>query len=105
MQMAENQPVSAATGTGSGRMGSDSTLIEGLEPSSFVAAGDRLPVHLNSAFSPAHPGDPQTLEAEELEFEAWPGFTNFWVWRTNFRSGVFLKCKSSDRSSHLDWRD
>ena len=29
----------------------DTTVTERVEPSSFVAAGDRLPVHLNSSYS------------------------------------------------------
>ena len=43
--MEAEQPGSAAIS--SGRMGTDdTTLIERVEPSSCVAAGDRLPVHL-----------------------------------------------------------
>ena len=81
-----------------------------MEPSSFAAVGDRLPVHLNSA---AHvleiPGQPQKSsnvaaeepdqverdttsqkkeEAETLEFEAWPDFRNFRIWRMNFTTAV-----------------
>ena len=41
MQMEENQPESAAAG--SGRMGADGTiLMEGVEPSALAAAGDPL---------------------------------------------------------------
>ena len=47
MHTETNQPGSAAAG--SVRMGTDDTvLIERVELSSFVAAGDRLLVHLNS---------------------------------------------------------
>ena len=38
------------------------TLIERLEPSSFVAEGHRLPVHLNSSCSTACPEDTGTTE-------------------------------------------
>ena len=38
----------------------DTTLIERMEPSSFVAAGDRLLVLLNSSRSTACPGDTRT---------------------------------------------
>ena len=27
-------------------------------------------------------------EAEKHEFETWPNFGNFWIWRMNFRSVV-----------------
>ena len=71
-------------------------LIERVEPSSFAAGSDRLPVHLSSSSSGACPGDTQTTtkssnvrvvepeqverqlsqekEAETLEFESWPIF-------------------------------
>ena len=48
MQMYEHQPGSAATGNG-GLDTADTTLIESVRPSSFVAAGDRLPARLNSS--------------------------------------------------------
>ena len=52
MQMEENQPESAAAG--SGRMGADgSILMEGVESIALAAAGDRLFVHLSSTFSTA----------------------------------------------------
>ena len=52
----KNQPESAATGTGG--MGTDDTsLINGVEPNSFVAAGDRLHVHLHSSCNAACPGE------------------------------------------------
>ena len=48
MQMEENEPGSAATGCV--RMGTDeTTLIDRVEPSPFVVAGDRLPVHPSSS--------------------------------------------------------
>ena len=53
--MEYNQPGSAATG--SGGLGSDDTEVEGVEPSSFVAAGVRLLVHLNCSHSTACPGN------------------------------------------------
>ena len=54
--MEDNQPGSAATG--SGRLGTEDTaLVVVVKPSSFVAAGDRMPVHLNSSDSTACPGD------------------------------------------------
>ena len=46
----KNQPGSAATGS-EGLGTDDTTLIEGVEPRSFAAAGDRLPVHLDSSAS------------------------------------------------------
>ena len=56
MTVEENQPGSPATGVGG--MGPDDTIsIERVEPSSFVAASDRLLVHLNSSHSIAGPGD------------------------------------------------
>ena len=58
MQMEEAQLGSAATS--SGRAGTDDTTsLERVETSPFVAAGDRMPTHLNSSFSTACPGDPQ----------------------------------------------
>ena len=89
--MEENQPESAATGGGGLGIG---------EPSSFAAAGDRLPFHPNSFFqyypSQRSPGNPQNFqcscggtrsigegfcfkekEAEKLEFEAWPNWRKF----------------------------
>ena len=86
-------------------LGTDvTTPTGGVEPSSFAAAGDRLPVHLNSSFSTACPGNPQDTpessndpledfarmerdttaekkEAERLEFETWLGSRNFWICR------------------------
>ena len=47
IHMEENQPESAATGS-EGMGTDDTTLIEGVGPSSLAAAGDRLAVHLNS---------------------------------------------------------
>ena len=46
--MEENRLGSAATGSG-GKGTDDTTLIERGEQSSFVAEGDRLPVHLSSS--------------------------------------------------------
>ena len=69
MHMEAHQPESAATdsvGTGT----DVTTLTEGVEPSSLVAAGARAPVHLNSSYSTACPGgiqavvDPERLERE-----------------------------------------
>ena len=52
--MEENQPGSAVTG----RMGTDDTTsIERVEPSSFVPGS---PVHLNSSYCSACPGDTWT---------------------------------------------
>ena len=59
MHMEENQPGSATTGRG-GVGTDDTTLIKVVEPSSCVLAGDRLPVHLNSPYSTAGPGDTRT---------------------------------------------
>ena len=59
MRMEETQTGFAATG--SGGLGIDgTTFIEVVEPSSFVAVGDRLLVHLNSSHSVACFGDTQT---------------------------------------------
>ena len=89
----------------------DTTLIERVEPNSFVAADDRLPVDLSSSKKNARPGDTQTStqnsgvllqdpeqverdttsqkkEAEKLEFEAWLDFRNFRIWRMTFSSEV-----------------
>ena len=86
-------------------------MIERVEPSSFVAAGDPLSVHLSSSRITACPADTTTAthsfsvpveepaqlkrdstslskEAEKLELEAWLGFRNFTIWRMNFRSEV-----------------
>ena len=52
MHMEGYQPESAGTGMGA----DDSIEREGLEPSSFAAAGDHLPVQLNSSFSAAYLG-------------------------------------------------
>ena len=97
----QNQPESAAIGCGG--LGTDVTiLMEGVEPSSFAAAGDRLLVHLNSSCSTVCLGDPLTtpessnvfveepeqLMEEKAEFEAWPTFGHFWIWRMNFRCEV-----------------
>ena len=57
--MEQNQHGSGATGSG-GIGTQDTTLIERVEPSSVVAAGDRLPDYLNSSYSSACPGDTQT---------------------------------------------
>ena len=54
--MEENHSESAASGSG-GLGADDTTLIEGVGPSSFAAAGDRLLVHLNSSFSTGCHGD------------------------------------------------
>ena len=48
MHKEENQPGSAATGSG-GLGTDDTTLIESVEPSSSVAAGYRLIVHHSSS--------------------------------------------------------
>ena len=59
MQMEENQPGSAATG--GGRVGTDdTTLIERVEPSSYIAASYRLPARLNRSYSTACLGDTHT---------------------------------------------
>ena len=44
----------------------DTTLIDMVEPSSFVAVGDRLPVHLKSSYSTACPGDTRTNTKKNL---------------------------------------
>ena len=80
----------------------DTTLIEVVEPSSFAAAGDRLPVHPSSSRSTGQPQQVpmffcgartverdtayQEKEAEQLEFEARPDFRNFRTWRMNLRT-------------------
>ena len=46
----------------------DTTLIEVVEPSSFVAAGDRFPVHLNSSYSTASIGDILVTKKKVLMF-------------------------------------
>ena len=51
----QNQPEAAATGNG-GMGTDDTTLSEGVEQSSFAAAGSRMLVHLTSSFSTAYPG-------------------------------------------------
>ena len=56
MHIEEDQPESLATG--SGGLGTDDTsLIERAVPSSSVAAGAHLLVHLTSSYSTACPGD------------------------------------------------
>ena len=57
--MAENQAESAATGS-RGLCTDDTSLIGRVEPSSFGAAGDRLPVELSSSTGTALPGDIHT---------------------------------------------
>ena len=86
----QNQPESAAIGCG--ELGTDVTiLMEGVEPSSFAAAGDRLLVHLNSSCSVVCLGDPLTtpessnvlveepeqLMEEKAEFEGMADFRTF----------------------------
>ena len=63
MLVAENQRDSAvAVGGGTG---TDATaFIEGVQPSSSVAAGDRLILHLNSSYSAACVGDTQENHKE-----------------------------------------
>ena len=56
MRMEENQLASAATGCGEMCI-DDTTFIGTVEPSSFVAAGDRLLVHLLSPCCTACSGD------------------------------------------------
>ena len=58
--MVETQPESAASG-GGGLGIDDTTLSEGVDPSSSAAAGDRLLGHLHSSSSTARPGDPHVL--------------------------------------------
>ena len=105
VHMEDHQPGSAATTLG--EMGAGDTISIGRrEPSSFVAAGDRLLVHLHSSYSTACPGDtPTTLKSSnvpveeserwgkipltgKLEFKTWPNWEYFWICRMNFRSGV-----------------
>ena len=43
----------------------DTVFVERVEPISFVAAGDRLPVHLNSSYCTASPGDAKEKERVE----------------------------------------
>ena len=62
--MERNQHGSDATGSG-GIGTQDTTLIERVEPSSVVAAGDRLPDYLNSSYSSACPGDTQDSHRRE----------------------------------------
>ena len=108
MQMEEHQPESVADG----RVGTDdTTLIERVKPSSFVAAGDLLPVHLNSqtnSMSWRYPDSrtkvlmflwrshnkwretqlPGQRNLKNLSSEPWPGFRNFKIWRMTFKSEV-----------------
>ena len=44
----------------------DTTLIGKVEPSSFVAVGDRLLVHLNSSYGTACPGDTRTATKKSI---------------------------------------
>ena len=44
----------------------DTTLIGKVEPSSFVAVGDRLLVHLNSSYGTACLGDTRTATKNRL---------------------------------------
>ena len=62
MHIEEHQPGSATTGRG-GMGTDDTTLIERVEPNSYVAASGRLLVHINSSYCTACPGD--TLAAEK----------------------------------------
>ena len=67
--MEQNQHGSAATGSG-GIGTQDTTLIERVEPSSVVAAGDRLPDHLDSSCSSACLGDTQTaIQSKKVPLE------------------------------------
>ena len=56
--MEEHPREPVATGNG-GRGTDDTKMIQRVEPSSFITAGDRLLVHLNSSDSTACPGDTQ----------------------------------------------
>ena len=71
---------------------STTTCTDGVEPSSFAAADDGLPVLLNSSFSTAYPGDHQeTRKSSDVpveEPERWPNWRNFQIWRMNFRIKV-----------------
>ena len=93
MHTEEHQPGSAATG-GGGMETDDTTLIDWVDPSSFAAAGVRFPVPPNCLGDPggaerlAKDSASKKMEAETLEFEAWPNLWNFWIWRMNFGSGV-----------------
>ena len=111
----KNQPQSAATGWRK-RMLMTPLLIEGVEASSFAAAGDRLVVHHNSSLSTACPGvlqaKPKSSEALVEEFEHLA--RDWWVipLPETSESGertsavvFFFKCKSSDRSNGLNQRD
>ena len=60
MHVEENQLGSAAT-AGGGLGTDDTTVIEVVQPSLLVAAGDRLLVHLSSSKSTACPGDTQVI--------------------------------------------
>ena len=81
----------------SGGLGTDeTTLIEGVEPSSFGAAG-------NSSFSTACRGDPHETrkvlkdyackkkECENLSSKHCRISELFWLWRMNFRSEVSFR--------------
>ena len=61
--MEENQRGSAASG-GGGLGTDDTTLIEVVEPTSSVASGDRLLVHLSCSRISACPGDTPDTHAK-----------------------------------------
>ena len=70
--MEDNQLGSAATGS-RGLCTDDTTSTEVVDPSSFVAVGDRMLVQLGSSFSTALPGDHQaTSESSDLLVEEPP---------------------------------
>ena len=106
--MDETQPGSViASGGGVGT--DDTTLAERVDPSSFVAAGGRMLVHLNNSFSMVCGSSnmwretqlQRKKEAGKLQCETWPDFKHFQIWRINFRSE---ESSSASRSVEaMDW--
>ena len=112
LSMEEDQPGSAANGSG-GLGTDDTTLIERVEPSTFGAAGHRLPVHLSSSEITACPADTGTsTQRSNVPVEE----QNKWwetrlprkrklnnlssIWRMNFRTEVSL-CVSRPIESRM----
>ena len=94
----------------------DSPLIEGVEPSSFAAAGDRLFVHRNTSFQATSRSSKVSVEeleelvedsafqekkAEQLEFDL-AEFRKLPNLANDFQKECVLRCMSSHRSRDLD---
>ena len=96
--MNEHQLGSAATG--SGGLGTDgTTVIEVMEPSLLQrlyhpnsetprATAESSNVLVEEPVKQGRDTTSSKKEAETLEFEAWPDFRNFRIWRMNYRSEV-----------------